>query len=90
LASYEQRHVLIVTCSIYLAIRWNFARPIHLSIHYTLFVQFIYLSIALYLSNLSIYLLHIACPIYCTYLVCLWKSRGWKLSCLSSCFQFVS
>ena len=56
LTSYNQRHVFIVACSIYLSIHWHFARPIHLSIHYTLLVQSICPSIALCLSNLSIYL----------------------------------
>ena len=73
LASCEQRHVPIVACSIYLSIHWHFARPIHLSIHYTLLVQSICPSIVLCLSNLSIYLLHIACPIYLLHLsCCLW------------------
>jgi len=81
LASYEQRHVPIVTCQIYLSIHWHFAHPIHLSIHYTLLVQSIYLSIAFCLSNLSIYLLHIACPIYLLHLSCLLvaiKSPYWS------------
>ena len=84
LASYEQRLVPIVTCSIYLSIHWYFARPIYLSIHYTLVVQSIYLSIALYLSNLSVYLLHIAYPIYLLHLSCLHvaiKSPCWNSVC---------
>jgi len=73
LASYERRHVPIIACSMYLSIHWNFARPIHLSIHYTLLFQSICLSIALCLSNLSIYLLYIACLIYLLHLsCCLW------------------
>jgi len=75
LASNEQRHTPtpIVAWSIYLFIQWHFALPIHLSIHYTLRIQSICLSIALCISNLSIYLLHIACPIYLLYLSCgLW------------------
>ena len=73
LASYEQRYVPSVACSIYLSIHWCFAHPIHLSIQYTLLIRSICLSITVCLSNLSIYLLHIACPIYLLHLsCCLW------------------